>query len=135
MPVEFCEGEFLATILEKFRSVLSNSMDENIYLSGILSALCSFPVINKESKLLHLTLLEPSNQFNRSDKTLIGHLKQIAKEIEYTSQHMINLDDAIDLAKASTNKYERFEVTIVKEDIDDIEYRSEKNFVEGVLVY
>ena len=48
---------------------------------------------------------------------------------------MVNLDEALDLAKASTNKYERFEVTIVKEDVDDIEYRSEKNFVEGVLVY
>ena len=110
-------------------------MDENIYLTGILSVLCSFPVINRESHLLHLTLLEPSNQFHRSNKTLIGHLKTIAKQIEWLGNDIVNLEETIDLAKASTNKYERFEVTIVRDDLAEIESRSEKNFIEGVLVY
>jgi hypothetical protein len=135
MDAPFSQGEFLTAILGKLKSVLANSLDENVYITGILTALCSFPVINPASRMLHIALLEPGNQFHRSKVTLIGHLKTASREIEYISRDIVNFEDALDLAKSSTNKYERFEVTIVKEDVDEVESKSEKTFVEGVLVF
>jgi hypothetical protein len=110
-------------------------MEENLFVTGILSSLCSYPVINEPSRLLHLALLEPGNQFHRSHKTLIGHLKATAQAIETIARDMVNFEDALDLAKSSTNKYERFEVTIVSEDFEEVINKSEKTFVEGVLVF
>lgn len=55
----FYEGEILEIILNKLKTLFNNSMDENIFLTGILAQLSAVPATTKATRVLHCLLLEP----------------------------------------------------------------------------
>ena len=65
----FYEGEILEIILNKLKCLFNNSLDESIYITGILSTLSAVPPTTKVTRVLHCLLLEPISQFNRSEQS------------------------------------------------------------------
>ena len=76
----FFEGQLLETIFAKFRNFFSNTFEENIYLTGIASSLCTFPQFGDLGfSNLHSLLLEPQPGVTES---FISILKVLSYEVD-----------------------------------------------------
>ncbi|OMJ91081.1 hypothetical protein SteCoe_6442 [Stentor coeruleus] len=76
---KFFEGEILHVVLMKFKNFLQNSIDENLYITGIISTLSTFPKEKGSFSVLHNFLLEPQTS---SKDNFLTYLKQLAIEID-----------------------------------------------------
>ena len=76
---KFFEGEILHSILMKFKNFLNNSIDENLFITGIISTLSAYPKEIGSFSALHNFLLEP--QTSNRDNFLMC-LKLLALEID-----------------------------------------------------
>ncbi|OMJ80230.1 hypothetical protein SteCoe_19544 [Stentor coeruleus] len=89
---KFFEGEILHVVLMKFRNFLENSVDENLYVTGIISTLATFP---KEKGLfgsLHNFLLGP---LNLNKDGFLACFKQLAMEIEFLASKDENFNEKL----------------------------------------
>lgn len=76
---KFFEGEILHAVLIKFKNFLNNQLDENLYVTGIISALSSFPKEIGSFTALHNFLLEPQTE---SKGNFLTYLKHLAIDID-----------------------------------------------------
>lgn len=77
---KFFEGEILHTVLIKFKNFLNNQLDENLYVTGIISTLSSFPKELGSFASLHNFLLEPQTKGSKGN--FLTHLKHLALDID-----------------------------------------------------
>jgi hypothetical protein len=77
---KFFEGDILHAVLMKFKNFLNNQLDENLYLTGIISTLSAFPKEIGSFGSLHNFLLEPQTSSKKGN--FLTYLKQLALEID-----------------------------------------------------
>lgn len=92
---KFFEGEILHAVLIKFKNFLNNQLDENLYVTGIISALSSFPKEIGSFTALHNFLLEPQTD---SKGNFLTYLKQLAIEIDFLMTSGNSFQKKVELA-------------------------------------
>lgn len=89
---KFFEGEILHVVLMKFRNFLENSVDENLYVTGIISTLATFPKEKGSFASLHNFLLGP---LNLSKDNFLVCFNQLAREIEFLANKDENFNEKL----------------------------------------
>ena len=92
---KFFEGEILQAVLFKFRNFLSNSFDENLFITGIISVLSAFSKEIGSFSTVHNFLLEPQTSNKDNFLTLI---KLLSLEIDNIISNDQNIDEKIAFA-------------------------------------
>lgn len=135
---KFFEGELLQSILSKFKNFLNNSMDENLYITGIISTLSAFPKEIGSFSALHNFLLEPQTS---SKKSFLSCLKELSMEIDSIISSDKNYNDKLsstvsDMGIESKNVSEYFYGLMGKKakkskslDMED------KKYIEAIIVF
>lgn len=92
---KFFEGEILHAVLIKFKNFLNNQLDENLYVTGIISALSSFPKEIGSFTALHNFLLEPQTE---SKGNFLTYLKHLAIDIDILMNSGDSFNKKVELA-------------------------------------
>ena len=94
--LKFFEGDILHIIMQKFKNFLCNSVDENIFITGIISTLSAFPKEIGSFSALHNFLLEPQTS---TDDNFLTFFKLLALEINHIADSDECLEEKLEISR------------------------------------
>ena len=82
--------------MQKFKNFLCNSVDENIFITGIISTLSAFPKEIGSFSALHNFLLEPQTS---TDDNFLTFFKLLALEINHIADSDECLEEKLEISR------------------------------------
>mmetsp|Transcript_3811 Transcript_3811/g.3606 ORF Transcript_3811/g.3606 Transcript_3811/m.3606 type:complete len:282 (-) Transcript_3811:33-878(-) len=138
----FNPGEILDYVVSKFNNFLGNSFQENLMLTGIISALAVYPKVNEATRALNNFLIEPQDK--KSNVMFIHILKSIASDIDSKFLEDTSLNSKLLMVKEMLEmplKLGFYDSIIVSRKLtrrktnENCVNESEKQFLEAVVVF